>query len=352
MSRSPARSISKPSQHTSKRPDRCPYCSGRDLKKKGTRQKKFETVQLWRCRACERVFTPAPARLHNKTYPARVILDALTWYDLGYTLDDTRTKIKSRYGLSVASSSIAGWFAEHKDITTYRRLRPKGMWLFPPTQTVRAIKLYHRQVYHFAYHRSKLALLKKSGEHRRFAALADFLESIPTACPHTLFENGARASKLRVDAFHPTRAIIIERDNFATRTASFVLPTIGDNMRRHETLQRFMLANDSVTLAVEVPIWLASADIKAIEAQYHIKLRPPGDNAPITGHIDFLQVRNGAVHILDYKPNARGDRPIAQLAIYAVALARLASIKLFDIKCAWFDEHHYCEFFPRKLFVR
>jgi len=136
MSRAPARSISKPSQHTSKRPDRCPYCSGRDLTKKGTRQKKFETVQLWRCRACERVFTPAPARLHNKTYPARVILDALTWYDLGYTHDDTRAKIKSRYGLSVASSSIAGWFAEHKDITSYRRLRPKGMWLFPPTQTL------------------------------------------------------------------------------------------------------------------------------------------------------------------------------------------------------------------------
>ena len=34
----------------------------------------------------------------------------------------------------------------------------------------------------------------------------------------------------------------------------------------------------------------------------------------ITGHIDFLQVRNGCVHVLDYKPDARtldvkrGDR--------------------------------------------
>ena len=50
------------------------------------------------------------------------------------------------------------------------------------------------------------------------------------------------------------------------------------------------------------------------------------------------------------KPNARGARPIAQLAVYAVALSRLTGIKLFDIKCAWFDEHHYCEFFLRKLF--
>src|SRR5579864_797888 len=252
MSRSPARSNPIPSLHTRKRPDRCPYCRSRDLVKKGTRRKKLETVQLWRCRACRRVFTPSSARLRNKTYPPRVILDALTWYNLGYTLDDTRTKLKNRYGLSIAASSIAGWFNEHKDITSYRRLRPEGIWQFTPTQTVRAIKLYHRQVYHFAYHRTKLALLRKGREHRRLSSLADFIETIPTACPHALFQDGARASQLRVDAFHPSKALVIERDNFATRTAAFVVPTVGDNVRRHETLQRFMLANDSVTLAVEV----------------------------------------------------------------------------------------------------
>ena len=57
----------------------------------------------------------------------------------------------------------------------------------------------------------------------------------------------------------------------------------------------------------------------------------------ITGHIDFLQVRNGCVHLLDYKPDARTNKPIAQLPIYA--LTRLVpGLKLFDIKCAWFNE--------------
>ena len=42
----------------------------------------------------------------------------------------------------------------------------------------------------------------------------------------------------------------------------------------------------------------------------------------IHGHIDFLQVRNGAVHILDYKPDARTNKPIAQLTSYALALSR------------------------------
>jgi ATP-dependent exoDNAse (exonuclease V) beta subunit len=78
-------------------------------------------------------------------------------------------------------------------------------------------------------------------------------------------------------------------------------------------------------------------------------------NAPrvITGHIDFLQVRNGAVHILDYKPDAPTNKPIAQLAIYALALTRrIPGLKLFDIKCAWFNEQEYLEFFPRTLFAR
>jgi hypothetical protein len=43
---------------------------------------------------------------------------------------------------------------------------------------------------------------------------------------------------------------------------------------------------------------------------------------------------------------------IAQLTIYALALARLTGITLFDIKCAWFNETEYCEFFPRVLLSR
>jgi hypothetical protein len=54
-------------------------------------------------------------------------------------------------------------------------------------------------------------------------------------------------------------------------------------------------------------------------------------------------------NILDY---ARTNKPIAQLSIYALALTRrVPGLKLFDIKCAWFNEEEYCEFFPRTLFT-
>src|SRR5437773_8976725 len=53
-----------------------------------------------------------------------------------------------------------------------------------------------------------------------------------------------------------------------------------------------------------------------------------------------------ALFYLDYKPDARTNKPIAQLTIYALALTRLIpGLKLFDIKCAWFNEEEYCEFF-------
>jgi hypothetical protein len=73
----------------------------------------------------------------------------------------------------------------------------------------------------------------------------------------------------------------------------------------------------------------------------------------ITGHIDFLQARNGAIHILDYKPDARTNKPIAQLTIYALALTRLVpGLRLFDINCAWFNETCYNEFYPRLVLPR
>jgi ATP-dependent exoDNAse (exonuclease V) beta subunit len=110
-----------------------------------------------------------------------------------------------------------------------------------------------------------------------------------------------------------------------------------------------MLLNDSTTVAVEVPIFLLEDDIAALESYYGVTIVPKepvyrGRRALghkprfITGHIDFLQVRNGAVHILDHKPDARTNKPIAQLACYALALTRLVpGLALSDIRCAWFN---------------
>jgi transposase-like protein len=349
---------------TSKQPDACPYCGGKNLTRRGTRKKKLEIVQLWRCAACKRTITPGPAALRNKTYPLRMILSAITDYDLGYTLEETAARLKKKTNRRVSPSTITSWLDEYKQHCSYRRLRGAGLRRYPANNTIRSIKLYHRQVYGYAYHRPKLDFVragtlddKRSGD-TDLAAIADFVESVPTTCPHDLFRRDddpkARASQATPSWADASRIIVNRKENAATEAAALIIPAVGNNKLRHETLQRFMLSNDSVTVAIEIPIWLDETDIATLEAQYFIELAPRSDKPrALTGHIDFLQVRNGCVHVLDYKPDAPSNKPVAQLAIYALALTRrIPGLKLFDIKCAWFNEHEYCEFFPRTLFTK
>ena len=170
---------------TVKQPDACPHCGSHSLTRRGTRKKKLEIVQLWRCSSCKRTFTPGPAALRNKTYPLRIILAALTDYDLGYTLEATAARLKKKTNRSVSPSTITTWLRDYKQHCSYRRLRARGRARFPATQTIRSIKLYHRQVYGYAYHRAKLDLVRagelddKRKVDRHFANVADFLESVP-----------------------------------------------------------------------------------------------------------------------------------------------------------------------------
>jgi hypothetical protein len=71
-----------------------------------------------------------------------------------------------------------------------------------------------------------------------------------------------------------------------------------------------------------------------------------GCRTPITGHIDVLQVRNGLIHVLDYKPEAGGVDPVEQLTVHALAPASRTRLAVRDFKCAWFDGRGCFEFFP------
>jgi ribosomal protein L37AE/L43A len=192
---------------TTKQPEACPFCGSHVLTRRGMRKKKLEIVQLWRCSSCKRVFTPGPAALRNKTYPLRMILSALTDYDTGHTLQETAARLKKRTHRNVSPSTIAAWLQQYKRHCSYRRFRAEGLSRFRANQTIRSIKLYHRQVYSYAYHRAKLGFLRdgtlddkraaSAASTTRFAAVADFLESIPAVCPHALFTREEDVKALR-----------------------------------------------------------------------------------------------------------------------------------------------------------
>lgn len=114
-------------------------------------------------------------------------------------------------------------------------------------------------------------------------------KTFPGSCLHELFrrDDGVRASKLPSGFLRLDRLVVVEKQNTATDAASLIIPSVGCNRDRHPRLQRFMLANDSTTIAVEVPVWLDESDIAALENRYCVTIVPkePIDSArPDAGH--------------------------------------------------------------------
>jgi ATP-dependent exoDNAse (exonuclease V) beta subunit len=197
-------------------------------------------------------------------------------------------------------------------------------------------------VYLYTLHHGKLDLLFTYAYQRSSTPLREYLASITrSGFPHHLFtpDEAARSSTYPV----LLSADVTRKDNYATKLAGLALQIAPSNKKRHETLQRFMLLNDSATIAVEVPIYLTSEDFRYFQA--HGFTFSFGDH-PITGHIDFLQLRSSFLHILDYKPEARKEKhAVTQLTIYAMALSRRTGLPVKAFKCAYCDERDYFEFF-------
>lgn len=321
----------------------CKRCDSREVVRRGYRKKKLETLPLYLCKSCG--FTFAKQILRGKTYPVKVILEALSLYHLGYSLSEVCSRLKIRFGLMVKKSTVGNWVKEFKELCTYHRLREDGSGLFSPNQILCAVTLYHKQVYRFCYHRAKLQLLLEPFTHQRFRPLNEYLQGIVRDCPNELFQGQTRCSKM-LAGFSIGQVQIQEKSNHAVRLAQLALQAAANNRTRHVTLQRFMLANDSVTVATEVPVYLMPEDVCHMQERLKFEL-PFKLEEPLTGHIDFVQIRNNAIHLLDYKPAARKEgRALEQLTFYALALSRRTGLRLFDFKCAWFDEDGYLEFYP------
>ncbi|PIP29542.1 hypothetical protein COX27_00855 [Candidatus Kuenenbacteria bacterium CG23_combo_of_CG06-09_8_20_14_all_36_9] len=459
----------------------CPYCASKSFVKRGTRQKKNERVQLYLCGDCQRTFTPGAVK--GKHYPKAIILDAISLYHLGYSLEkacgiinkmiekmksvdnlniladkktakisdsfvgvcprdedtdlgchqdnliiyqdknnvklnqertgaigpkgsrtpdilvttqisspeqaqihtqpanvlyqkNTRTQKYENTGTreqetlkhenteqKLQPSSLANWIKQYHDLCAYSRMREFGLKMYRPEDVIISATLAHRQLYRFRYHRAKTRLIiKEDFKNRCLAPLMEFLELVPAECPHEYFSQGLRASEAPI-FFSKTEMIVRAKENYATKVAKFVLESVGENKDRHDALQRFMLANDSTTVATEVPVYIRREDLAHMQTQlgfqlYHKNIKtlehentliPYGmDELPklITGHIDFVQIRNGFIHIMDFKPKAARERPMEQLTLYALALSRLTGLRVYHFKCAWFDEKDYFEFFP------
>ncbi len=420
----------------------CPICSSKKTKKHGIKKKKLQTVQRYFCNACKKTFTLQPQ--NSKTYPLKLILNAISHYNLGYSQAEAAKEISKRFKTKPSQKTISNWINEYRALCTFNKLRKEAVKLYKPNNILFKKTLNHIQPYKFKYHKAKLYLLFHNKLYNNqfhniahfYEPLKAYLEKIPTEkFPHHIFtynkinsnditsspnaeidknnlivnehnsmnpnknlatsvrDNPAksasgpdsgvaqnslinnnplkkatsvggndsvttiakvneidnknlleqRASQLK---FNHIKIIHIKKQNQANKLAKLALNLAKDNKQRHQSIQGFMLINDSTTIAVEVPVYLTNWDAGYYRNQRGFKFPLNNYQTPITGHIDILQIRNGLIHILDYKPEADKVYPIEQLAIYALALSRKLNLPLYHFKCAWFDKDNYFEFFP------
>ena len=290
----------------------CPYCMSTNFVKRGTRKNKNQVVQLYLCRnfGCGRTFTAQDIK--GKHFPLLIIIESMSYYNLGLTLEETCKIIKQKFGVAPEPATLSDWINEYKELCRYERLRPYAIKMFGPKDVVEVTTMAHRQLYRFRYHRAKTILMLDEFKNRVLSPLKSYLDNVSSETPHQYFQDGERMSEIR-SKFDKADMIVNSKFNYANRLTAFVLQSIPDNKERHEHLQRFMLANDSCTVATEVPVYIRREDVEHMENVLKFKI---SDNKKITlkggKEIDLPKLLTG--HI--------------------------------DFVCAWFDEKDYYQFYP------
>lgn len=198
-----------------------------------------------------------------------------------------------------------------------------------------ALKHRGNGYYHYRIHQRKLETLCNE-----YASLSKYLKKMLKDCPDEYFQEGPRSSvlKFKVDAD-------IKHLNHEVE----ILARIGLDSRyydnAHMNVQMFMLAYDSKTIAIEVPLWLLPEEYEKFNELFDSKL-------PLSGHIDIVRIEDGKIWIWDYKPNAHREKyAMTQVYFYALMLSKRTGIPLEEFRCGYFDDKDTYIFNPSEIVV-
>src|SRR6266852_3703971 len=260
------------------KPDFCPACDGRQIIKRGLRKNSFRQLQIYWCKDCGGYFSSLTG-LKGVKYPPRVIARALCLYNLGHSQEEAARRIASEHRITVPRRTISDWISGYRSITTFHRLRAHAVEQFGHSM-LKERSLNHQQVYQYKVHMAKLALTADAVPRDVAAKVKTYLLSVFENFPDVLFQEdrttsldqqaaaddrsqespaGMRSSKSRFETLPLSR---IEKQNLANDLAALGLLLARKNRDRHPSVQDFMLANDSCTIACEVPVYLTAEELR------------------------------------------------------------------------------------------
>ncbi|MCL6087531.1 MAG: hypothetical protein M1475_03895 [Actinobacteria bacterium] len=258
---------------------KCPNCRSFEIIKKGKRKTKLGFRQLYYCKNCRKGF--AESKLLYKTYGPKVVVNAINYYNLGNTLEESAKLTNKRFKVKISKSSVSQWLKEFKSICTYYKFRKKI--IKGVNREILFSKTFNHNglAYNFKYHLPKLEILCHADS---FKLLAKYLKNLKSGCPEFFNDIENRCSQITIDLKIKKE----DKYNNACKLADLALKTCSNNSERHSAVENFMLINDSSTIACEVPVWFWEKNL----------------NIGINGHIDILQIRFNKIFILDFKPEA------------------------------------------------
>jgi transposase-like protein len=305
----------------------CPDCSTSAIVKRGLRKTKTGPLQLFFCKKCRKRFSLSPLPWH--TYRAEVVLSAPVYYFLGHTLREIQGRIRARFKQKPSLAMISLWIKKFGRYSPLKSQRDKIRAFAPPHRIIRKKLIKHRHNHLLQVHLYKLSLLRGHNG----TLVGKYLHDLLTGNVGTKPErSGLRASGLPLELGD---VHVRSKSSYASAIAGIALKAARANCRRHAMVQKFLLATDSATIAVEVPVFLTGNETQRIL----------GKGEGLVGHIDILQIFDETVQVLDYKPEAEKEKNVtSQLFLYALALSRRTGIHLKHVRCAWFDERGFFSF--------
>ncbi|MBM3702450.1 MAG: IS1 family transposase [Actinobacteria bacterium] len=278
---------------------KCTRCKNTEIIKKGKRKTKLGSRQLYYCKSCRKGF--ADSKLQYKTYGPKVIVSALIYYNLGSTLEESAKLTNKRFKVKISKSSVSQWLKEFSSICTYCKLREKVSKNYGKKILVSKTFTHSGLAYNFKYHRPKLEILCSSDG---LQTLKEYIENFSRkGCPEFFNDIKNRCSQTKIKVKIKTES----RYNNACKLSDLALKSCSLNSKRYLTVENFMLANDSSTISIEVPVWFWEKNL----------------NIGMNGHTDILQIRQGKIFVLDFKPEATRENELkvsSQLYLYALGL--------------------------------
>ena len=187
--------------------------------------------------------------------------------------------------------------------------------------------------YHYRVHMPKLESCCND-----FSGLKLHLDKMFRECPDDYFNVGPRSSRLKFSLPLEIKKI---NGHEVSSLAGEGLKLNKDRYKTgHSRIQVFFLERDDKTIAVEVPVWMCSWELKNYKELFQSEL-------PLTGHIDLVRVEGGKIWVWDYKPRAAEEEFAGtQVYFYALMLSARTGIPIENFRCGWFDNEDAFVFEP------